>query len=156
MITISATDDTLNTGPGVAELRRLYKGTPIQPFTLFDRYGNEPPKGTTAELLAYRNIGQLALELMRENGFRSRSGTHFRVADALIAEMVAAPICRVCDGLGSIHTIACPACAGAGIKRASTTWRYQRTACDYAHFKEYLEPIYQVAFVLIGRWMRSG
>jgi hypothetical protein len=130
---------------------------------LFDVYGvGESIARDTAERRAYVGAADLAGSVLRMMGLRSRSGTNFRLASAILVEMTTAPICDYCAGAGRLQLVAahvelvCPGCLGSGLRRESTTWRVQATDCHYTDFRDRLQSVYQVTLTLLAGLRRTA
>lgn len=123
------------------------------PF-LFDVYGTQPPRAAGGEAAAYREIAICVLGcIMTHERWRSRSGTHFRIAGAILRELCTANVCPECRG--SLRRVPCKTCHRTGLAPASVRWRASAADCNYKDFKLRLNPIYERTLIFVARSMRA-
>lgn len=131
---------------------------------LFDVYGRldhgPQQRKQTAELRAYAGAAEIALQAMKAMHCISRSGTHFRMAGALLQELQTARECRKCEGVGIVTVDGlwdgvCPACTGSGLLPASVYWRATACDCRYNEFRDNLAPAYVIALARLARIKRG-
>jgi hypothetical protein len=144
------------------DLIALYRAGLSSPY-LWDVYGtlSVPATKSTPERRAYAGAARVALGILRLLHLRSRNGTHFRLAGAILREMVEAPPCRTCLGLGRFDLedadgLGCPHCGGSGLRRASMTWRVNATECHYTDFRDRLQGVYQVTLTYLAACRRDA
>lgn len=144
------------------DLLALYRTGLSSPF-LWDVHGTlcVPAREPSAERRAYAGAARIALGVLRLLRLRSRNGTHFRIAGAILREMSEAPPCRACLGLGRFDLedadgLGCPHCAGSGLRRASMTWRVNATECHYTDFRDRLQGVYQVTLAYLAGCRRDS
>jgi hypothetical protein len=149
--TITGSPETL--GADLVALQR----TGLSSEYLFDVYGmGESLSRRTPEHRAYADAACLADSVLRVMALRSRNGTQFRLAGAILREMVTAPVCDRCAGAGHVRLdaaqveLVCPGCLGSGLRRESTTWRVQATDCHYTDFRDRLQGVYQATLTLLA------
>ncbi len=132
---------------------------------LFDVYGRldrgPEPHWRTHEIRAYEGAAQISLQAMRNLKCQSRSGTHYRMAGAILLELQSAQECRKCEGSGivvidGLWDGVCPACLGAGLRPASISWRADACECRRTEFRDNLHPAYSVAIARLAGIRRSG
>lgn len=132
---------------------------------LFDVYGRldlgSAPAWRTAEIRAYEGCARIALKAMQSMHCRSRSGTHYRMAGAILLELQSAQGCLKCSGFGvliinELWDGVCPACLGSGLRPASISWRADACECRRTEFRDNLHPAYSVAISTIVGIRRSA
>ena len=132
---------------------------------LFDVYGRldrgATPAWKTAEIRIYEGAAQIALSAMHSLGCRSRSGTHYRMAGAILLELQTAVECRKCEGCGvvvidGLWDGVCPACLGSGLRPASISWRSDACECRRTEFRDNLHPAYSVAMARLAGIRRGA
>lgn len=81
-------------------------------------------------------------------GTNARNGTHYRIAAAMLDELLLTNLrCGQCGGSG----LACSRCCGTGAEPASDAWRSDRTGINPQGWAHRIAPVYQAAFgQLIG------
>ncbi len=145
-------------GLDLAELHRSGLSTPY----LWDAYGPlRDDAANTAERRAYVYAAAVALSMLRAIGCKSRNGTHFRIASAILLEMSSAPACTVCRGTGRIDLVAnvgpiCPMCAGSGLRRNSMSWRASECECHRNDFRDRLHNAYQATLAYLANLRRQA
>lgn len=131
---------------------------------LFDVYGRldlgQTPAWRSSEIRAYEGCARIALMAMQSMGCRSRSGTHYRMAGAILLELQSAQECAKCHGSGvlvidELWDGVCPACLGAGLRPASISWRADACECRRTEFRDNLHPAYSVAISTVVGIRRS-
>lgn len=112
------------------------------------------------EVRIYDCTARIALDAMRALHCRPRSGTHYRMAGAILLEMEAATECAKCGGAGRVsiygRTGMCPACIGSGLRPAAIAWRAGQCECRFSEFRDNLNPAYSVAIARLAGIRRGA
>lgn len=152
-------EDTL--GDDLEKLRATGLSSPH----LFDVYGRldrgTPPGWKTAEIRAYEGVARIALKALRAMCCLSRSGTHYRMAGAILQELQTAPDCHRCNQTGfvlidELWKGVCPACMGSGLKPASISWRADACECRRTEFRDNTHAAYIVTIAVAAFEQRSA
>lgn len=133
----------------------LYGGWLDEP--LWDTHGNldaaDHPGNylldDNTELRVYFLIARDALRVMRIAGAKSRAGTHYRIASAVVGELHGDQTrkCQVCTGTGlrkrpGRGNQSCRSCGGSGVIRPSLSTRADACQCRLPEFRDNLYGVY--------------
>lgn len=121
----------------------------VFPFHLWDTYRNSPPSTPLAARI-YKRLAERLLSIMATRSIKCRSWTNYRIAAAMLEEIIAGMACPLCRDQG------CDACSGTGIKRWSDGNRASACGCHKADFKMRLSGMYQEVFLALGQAMKKS
>lgn len=152
----TAQQDVWHIGADLVKLREAGLSTPF----LFDTYGivtPDIPSRWTTEKRAYYLVAIDFFVSLRDKHLRSRSGTHFRVAGAILNELCTAEYCQHCGSTGIAHNRGeCTHCHGTGFKLLSVWRRAEACDCHRTYFRKHLSRLYLHKLCALATSMREN